>query len=1140
LFPGWNRRIELGNLAPLPPVPPRADLPLTLPNRRPVRALLAILACAAATFAPAARAAPPGETPGAQAAPPAAPPGETPGARALLLGEDQGFGTMTLALGDAPGGPLLGKPIRRVEVVTVGGRWATSPTVSSVRSGDPATAEAARRVLREVLGSGQIARANVEALPAEGGGVILRVNVLPRRLVAAVNVGGGVLDQAETLEATGLSVGGEVTAPQLADVPARARELYDRHGYPFATVRVDAADGAEAGKVTVAVEIVPGTPRTFRRRVFVIDPAADREVADLKYAYKVSAGARVDEPSLAEADRELAESLKQHGFFRAEVRHSVRPDGERAWLYVRITPGPRFVPSFDGNRAFDAGDLEQALNLEKSPDHRQGELEERLRTFYGTRGFLDAEVSMKEIGKPDEPVHYLAFTVRENQQVRVTRRVFPCLTGELSAADVQSEIGSFLEEDLPGADNFWPPDPRVVSELFGPTTGTGGRGAPADLQPLNTYVPATYDKALRHLRDFYHSKGYLNAVIGPVSVTRATCDRRSPAGRCLPVPPKVKPLAPCRVDALGLPLPAPPVPEELYCRPNPVRGVLCAPELTVQIPVALGPQTRLWDLAFEGNRALPGARLGKIAALPLGTPISSVELESARVRVLDAYRQEGFAYAEVRASADPSPDRTRARVRFQISEREKVLVTGFVVKGNVTTKERLILGRLALKVGEPYRQDWARRSEERIATLGTFSSVAVSLEDADVPARGKRVLIVVAEALPQYIETRPGFSTGEGARLGFEWGHKNLGGLAMSLALRLQLSYLFQFLILDPQALEQHFPGDEACAVKKNVPKLCSLLNRLGRRNSLSFTIPEIGLGPLVSLTIDAVDINDNPRDYGIWKLAFVPTFTYRPMRQLNVQLGLSTEYNDVSIFNRSTASTTQNLLRAPEGKTVAVAQRVSFTADYRDKPLNATSGFLFSSSIEHVNAVPVGDFDPTKTSTSHFLRLTGRVAYYLRLTKGGVAIAASVGAGFNGQLFHGSKTYPDRLFFMGGSDSLRAFLADSMVPQDLAGPLLTIHDANKQAAALAAIALRGGDAAINPRVELRVPITELWNAGVFLDTGNVWVDPAQIDFTLRYAAGAGVRVTTPVGPLALDYGINLLRRSWEDFGAFHFSIGLF
>jgi outer membrane translocation and assembly module TamA len=36
------------------------------------------------------------------------------------------------------------------------------------------------------------------------------------------------------------------------------------------------------------------------------------------------------------------------------------------------------------------------------------------------------------------------------------------------------------------------------------------------------------------------------------------------------------------------------------------------------------------------------------------------------------------------------------------------------------------------------------------------------------------------------------------------------------------------------------------------------------------------------------------------------------------------------------------------------------------------------------------------------------------------------------------------------------------------------------------------------------------------------------------------VRLSTPVGPLAVDYGVNLDRRRQEDFGAVHFSIGLF
>jgi len=53
-------------------------------------------------------------------------------------------------------------------------------------------------------------------------------------------------------------------------------------------------------------------------------------------------------------------------------------------------------------------------------------------------------------------------------------------------------------------------------------------------------------------------------------------------------------------------------------------------------------------------------------------------------------------------------------------------------------------------------------SEERISTLGTFSSVSVGLEDAENPQKQKRAVITVAELPSQYLEQRPGFSTGDG------------------------------------------------------------------------------------------------------------------------------------------------------------------------------------------------------------------------------------------------------------------------------------------------------------------------------------------------------------------------------------------
>jgi outer membrane translocation and assembly module TamA len=153
------------------------------------------------------------------------------------------------------------------------------------------------------------------------------------------------------------------------------------------------------------------------------------------------------------------------------------------------------------------------------------------------------------------------------------------------------------------------------------------------------------------------------------------------------------------------------------------------------------------------------------------------------------------------------------------------------------------------------------------------------------------------------------------------------------------------------------------------------------------------------------------------------------------------------------------------------------------------------------------------------------------------MAFAVSFAFGYNQQLQAASQTYPDRFFFLGGADSLRGFQQASLVPQDVAKNILD----PKNPLTINEVTIRGGDAMINPRAELRIPLTATWQTAIFVDTGNLWLDAREVNpLVLRYAAGSGLRASTPIGPLALDYGINLDRRPWEDFGAFHFSIGLF
>src|SRR5262249_29448413 len=149
----------------------------------------------------------------------------------------------------------------------------------------------------------------------------------------------------------------------------------------------------------------------------------------------------------------------------------------------------------------------------------------------------------------------------------------------------------------------------------------------------------------------------------------------------------------------------------------------------------------------------------------------------------------------------------------------------------------------------------------------------------------------------------------------------------------------------------------------------------------------------------------------------------------------------------------------------------------------------------------------------SDFLRVTGTLAGYIRLSEKGLALAVSVKGGRILELKRYcltvpgestgstrqvcSQTYPDRFFFLGGVDSLRGFLQDSLVPEDIAGEILSASNRALPAGqqfTIDQVTIRGGNIFINPRVELRIPITGIWETGIFLDAGNTWLDPAKFN----------------------------------------------
>jgi outer membrane protein assembly factor BamA len=120
----------------------------------------------------------------------------------------------------------------------------------------------------------------------------------------------------------------------------------------------------------------------------------------------------------------------------------------------------------------------------------------------------------------------------------------------------------------------------------------------------------------------------------------------------------------------------------------------------------------------------------------------------------------------------------------------------------------------------------------------------------------------------------------------------------------------------------------------------------------------------------------------------------------------------------------------------------------------------------------------------------------------------------------------------------MRGYFQDELIPQDVADR--NAKSANPQP--LNSI-VRAGDAFVLVRGELRFPIYGQLGAGIFADIGNLWSDASTMNpIDLRPTAGAGLRLNTPVGPIAVDYGIVIIRRLYlrEPFGTLQFSIGLF
>jgi outer membrane protein insertion porin family len=982
-----------------------------------------------------------------------------------------------IARGDLPL-ELRGQRIIGVRVAGESAQIA-APDVSGVPIGERLTRDLVRGAIERLLASGRWVDVQVDAQAAPAG-VVLIFHLEPRISLRRVEIrGDDQVDEQVVRDALGVSAGSETRPDALPALASGVRKAYAERGYLGTRVEVRFRDTDDPSQKVLLVEIDEGGPTRIERLSFSAPlPDPDEVFASMD----LRRGDVLNRRRLGEAIIQGERQLRALSYLEARIGHPVIGiESEAAQLTFPLHLGPRYTLEVTGATPLRSADIASAYLLLDQPldDDSLEAIPAKIKDLYAKNGFPEARVAIERKTLRGGKRALLRARIDPGTQLRVVGVGFAGAR-HYTSAFLREQLESYLDEDLPGGGLAGTVDSDVAGRALQGENLDRRRQLPRpqDQRPSQTYYEPTYKEALKHITELYQADGYLSAAVGPPALQR-----------------------------------------------------LDASSATVNIPVVEGPRTLLYGVLLNGSQLVASQELLLASGLARNTPFSYLTLEEARLRMQQLYQERGHMFVRIEPSVRFSNDRTRAEVTFQIVERFPVRIGGIVVRGAERTSTDFIRSLLALKTGDLFRPSRARESERALSSLGVLSGISVELEDPDLPARVKRLLVIVSERRNQFLDFSAGLSTGQGARGGFDYGYRNLFGSAVGLTLRVQFAY-------------QLFVRSE---LRDRFDQLL-FSERLERNVALGAVIPRLpGLGT-TRTNLDLVHVRDNERDFGVDKNGVTLAFTETPWQRVTLMEAADLENNNVDLFESSAISellkkTTdprlRRLLRVPEGDTTLVALRLALSYDQRDSAFVPTRGYYLSASGELASTLNAkGASESSNEFLSRFLKVQITGSGYIPIGRS-VVLAGQVRVGRIVHLAEGSKTYPNRAFFLGGVDTMRGYYQDELIPQDIADQALRSSSAPE----VVSNAVRSGDAFVLVRGELRFPIYGPLGGGLFADIGNLWAEAANMaPFDLRPTAGAGVRLNTPVGPIAVDYGIVLNRRTQlrEPFGTLHFSIGLF
>ena len=482
-------------------------------------------------------------------------------------------------------------------------------------------------------------------------------------------------------------------------------------------------------------------------------------------------------------------------------------------------------------------------------------------------------------------------------------------------------------------------------------------------------------------------------------------------------------------------------------------------------------------VSFEGNTVYTSEVLTKFMDIQPGQVLNSVYVGQKIQGINAAYARDGYMLAHV----DGIRVDDQGMLHVHIVEG---IVEDIIPAGNKKTRDKVITREFVQKKGKPFNKFLVRRSVERVYNLGFFDDVNVRMLPGEQDPNNVIIEIDVLEHKTGTITLGAGYSKSDGLMGIIEFGEENFRGTGDKFKVHweiggkkkyknYQISYLKPWIDSKGTSLGFSFFNreDEYTDYNEDGNEVAEY-NKKSRGFNISFG-RQTG-----EYTRDYLTLESRKDSYK-WTDES-SGFRY------DENAGTGTNWKNPRNFKD------ENYVGNNFGRINSITWQKVY--DSRDNIYDPTRGRRISYTAQWAGHGLGGDFD--------FYKFTAEARMYKKLgAKNVLAFRA------RGGFIQGDAPY-SQLFTLGGADSLRGYEDDQF----------------------------RGKYMYNATLEFRFPIVKKVSGVLFTDIGDAWDAPNVTWYnskkTFNYGVGAGVRVTTPIGPVKLDYGVGKHKNK------FHFSFG--